>query len=91
MVDESMAAEIAERDRLIHTLANLSLLTTPGNSSAGNSGFTTKKVRLRDSLLRMNGEIAENADWRETEIYARAIRLAELAVKEWPHPQPVGQ
>jgi hypothetical protein len=86
VADENMAAEIAGRDRLIHTLANLSLLTPPGNSSAGNSSFETKKARLRDSLLRMNCEIADNLDWRETEIYARAKTLAELAVKEWPEP-----
>jgi hypothetical protein len=86
VTDESMAAEIAERDRLIHTLANLSLLTPPGNASAGNSSFKTKKTRLRDSLLRMNCEIADNPEWRETEIYARAKTLAELAVKEWPAP-----
>jgi hypothetical protein len=86
VADESMASEIAERDRLIYTLANLSLLTPPGNSSAGNSSFETKKVRLRDSLLRMNCEIADNSKWSETEIYARAKTLAELAVKEWPAP-----
>jgi hypothetical protein len=51
-----MVAEIAERDRLIHTLANLSLLTPPGNSSAGNASFEMKKTRLRDSLLRMSAQ-----------------------------------
>jgi hypothetical protein len=86
VADESMAAEIAERDRLIHTLANLSLLTPPGNSSASNSSFETKKTRLRDSLLRMNCEIAEKSDWQETEIYARAKTLAAVAVNEWPAP-----
>jgi hypothetical protein len=49
--DEAMAHEIAERNALIHTLANLSLLTPPGNSAASNADFDSKRPRLRDALL----------------------------------------
>lgn len=84
--DEAMAEEIATRDRLIHTLANLSLLTPPGNSSAGNASFEMKKGRLRDSLLRMNAEVADNASWQEPEIHLRARKLASLATKVWYGP-----
>ena len=84
--DEAMASEIAERNRLIHTLGNLSLLTPPANASASNSNFEGKKPRLVDALLRMNQEIAKQTQWGETEIRNRAKELAHLAVKIWPAP-----
>ncbi|HEY1938768.1 MAG TPA: HNH endonuclease family protein [Candidatus Angelobacter sp.] len=62
-VDEAMATEIADRNRLIHTLANLFLLTPPANSSAGNASFEAKKPRLLDALLRMNLDIAQQPEW----------------------------
>lgn len=85
-VDEAMALEMTERNRLIHTLANLSLLTTPANSSAGNSNFDAKKPRLLDALLRMNLEIAKEPVWGESQIRERAKMLANQAVKLWPAP-----
>jgi uncharacterized protein with ParB-like and HNH nuclease domain len=84
--DEAMAAEIAERNRLIHTLGNLSLLTPPANASASNSAFEEKKPRLVDALLRMNQDIAKQTHWGEPEIRNRAKELAQLAVRIWPVP-----
>jgi hypothetical protein len=84
--DEAMANEMAERNRLIHTLANLSLLTPPANSSAGNSNFEAKKPRLLDALLRMNLDIAKEQEWGENQIRERAKVLADQAVKIWPAP-----
>jgi hypothetical protein len=84
--DESMAFEISERYRLIHTLANLSLLTPPANSSAGNGSFESKKPRLMDALLSMNLEIAKCTTWDENAIKSRGARLADLAVSIWPAP-----
>lgn len=89
--DESMAFEIRERNRIIHTLANLSLLTPPGNASASNGDFESKKHRLRDALLRMNLDIANCPQWTEKEISNRAIRLANLAVEIWPSPPKATQ
>ena len=88
--DEGMAAEMAERNRLIHTLGNLSLLTPPGNASASNSTFEEKKPRLSDALLRMNYEIAQKAEWTETEIKNRGKDLAAIAVRLWPAPGAQG-
>jgi hypothetical protein len=79
-----MALEISERYRLIHTLANLSLLTPPANSSDGNANFESKKLRLMDALLSMNLEIAQCPMWDENEINLRAARLADLAISIWP-------
>jgi hypothetical protein len=85
-VDELMALEITERNRLIHTLANLSLLTPPANASAGNADFDSKRPRLEDALLRMNLDIAKSEKWDEEEIRARGIQLAAKAVQLWPAP-----
>jgi uncharacterized protein with ParB-like and HNH nuclease domain len=85
-VDDAMAMEMTERNRLIHTLANLSLLTPPANSSAGNSNFEAKKPRLLDALLRMNLDIAQQSEWGENQIKKRAKVLADLAVRIWPAP-----
>jgi uncharacterized protein with ParB-like and HNH nuclease domain len=90
-VDEAMAIEMTERNRLIHTLANLSLLTPPANSSAGNFNFETKRPRLMDALLRMNLEIAKQAKWSETQIKERAKTLADLAIRIWPAPSIVAR
>jgi len=84
--DEAMAAEILERNRLIHTLGNLSLLTPPGNASASNSSFEEKKPRLLDALLRMNRDIAQQPQWGEKEIKDRGKELAQVAVIIWPAP-----
>ena len=85
-VDEAMANEIAVRRGLIHTLGNLSLLTPPANASAGNGSFEDKKPRLRDSLLRINSDVASAEKWKEGEIRARAEKLANLALRVWPAP-----
>lgn len=42
--DEAMDFEIRERNRVIHTLANLSLLTFPANASASNGDFESKNL-----------------------------------------------
>jgi hypothetical protein len=80
-------AEIERRDRLKHTLGNLTLLTAPANAEALNYGFTRKLERLRLSLLRLNQEIAREEQWDEGAIQRRAARLADLAVALWPAPQ----
>lgn len=88
--DEAMAAEILERNRLVHTLGNLSLLTPPANASASNSSFEEKKPRLLDALLRMNHDIAKQTQWSEEEIKDRGRELARMAVMIWPAPSAGG-
>jgi hypothetical protein len=80
-------AEIERRDRLKHTLGNLTLLTSPANAEALNYGFARKLERLKLSLLRLNQEIAREEQWDEGAIQRRAARLADLAVAIWPAPQ----
>ncbi|TWA85158.1 uncharacterized protein DUF1524 [Azospirillum brasilense] len=84
--DESMLQAIATRDRLKHTLGNLTLSTRPGNSVMSNGDFAAKKPLLAESLLALNNQISKEAVWGEPQISARADALAGLAVAVWPGP-----
>jgi hypothetical protein len=77
---------IDERQGLKHTLGNLTLLTPPANTEAKNYGFERKCTRLRNSLLAMNQDIAEQRQWSDTEIRQRGERLGRIATRIWPAP-----
>ena len=87
---ESQLRLIEAREALKHTLGNLTLLTGARNPSLGNLSFETKREALRQSLLRLNREIAdppnctEKVTWTEESIQGRGNRLAVLACKIWP-------
>ena len=90
--DDAMRTAIEERDRLKHTLGNLTLLTPAENPSISNGPYVgqpsgNKRDRLRRSLLKLNHEIADSDHWDETCIRVRADRLATLAKTVWPPPQ----
>jgi len=74
------------RERLIHTLGNLTLVTVPANSAASNAAYAEKRPWLAKSLLAMNSEIIESTIWSEQEILARGIALGDVAVEVWPAP-----
>jgi len=75
------------RDRLLHTLGNLTL--TGYNSEYSDRPFVQKrdmKGGFAQSPLYLNSELGTLGDWNADEIESRAKRLAELAVKVWPAP-----
>lgn len=85
-VDEEMAVAMRHRDVHRHRLGNLTLVTTPLNSSMQNQGFDAKRERLGKSLMALNTTIAESSAWDESAIAKRCSDLANLAVEIWPHP-----
>lgn len=85
-VDDGMRAAIAERDRIKHTLGNLTLVTGANNPSMGKHAFTRKRERLQSSLLKLNQEIARETHWDEAIIRHRSARLTAHALKLWPGP-----
>ena len=87
-MSESQLKLIAEREALKHRLGNLTLLTDARNPSLGNLDFAAKQVKLRESLLKLNHEIAEMPNWTEERIRTRAARLSDLAIKIWPAIDP---
>lgn len=82
--DQAMLEAISARERIIHTLGNLTLITVPGNIVASNSAFEAKREWLKKSLLALNLEVLERPAWNEGEIEARAARLGDLAIQVWP-------
>ena len=82
--DHDMLQAISARERLIHTLGNLTLITVPGNIVASNSAFAAKGEWLKKSLLALNLEVLERPAWDEVEIETRAASLGDLAIQIWP-------
>lgn len=78
-----------ERDRIIHTLGNLTLVTRPLNSTMSNAPWIGKKEELKDhSTLFLNKDLVNDTErviWDEIAIEDRAHELYLAATKVWPH------
>ena len=84
--DEETRNQVLARERAVHTLGNLTLVTGPANTAASNADFQKKKDLLSKSLLAMNAEIIERSIWSEDDILTRGSVLGEVAVELWPAP-----
>jgi hypothetical protein len=92
--DSSAAAN--ERERLIHTFGNLTLLTKKLNPSVSNGAWTRIDAQavdkgkraeiLRHSNLGLNSMLFDCEAWDESAIQARGASLFKAAKKLWPHP-----
>jgi hypothetical protein len=82
-----------ERDALIHTFGNLTLLTGRLNSKLSNaawSGESGKRTTLEvHDVLIMNREIVKNwsEGWTDAAIRNRSDELAKLIIEIWPAPE----
>ncbi|WP_354301920.1 MULTISPECIES: DUF262 domain-containing protein [unclassified Sphingomonas] len=88
--DASALGKTVRRNRLKHSLGNLTLLTRPLNSLQSNAGWNEKRALLLDpergSLLVLNKEVTVAGDWNEAAIETRGAALFEVAVVIWPFP-----
>ena len=85
--DESTVGQIVRRNRLMHSIGNLSLVTPSFNSRLGNKGFTIKRTEFAEqSVLMLNKDIAKETDWDEQKIEMRSKHISELAKEIWPVP-----
>ncbi|MCY4302321.1 MAG: DUF262 domain-containing protein [Aestuariivita sp.] len=76
--------DTSNRRSLVHTLGNLTLLTSGLNRSSGNSKFSTKKEKFEEhTSLFLNKWFTKRDSWTETEILERSEHLFEKAVKIW--------
>jgi hypothetical protein len=78
------------RDRIKHTLGNLTLITGKLNTSASNGAWAVKKDALRDhSVLRLNWSLLKTdpADWDEDAIARRTSQLTDRLLEIWPGPE----
>ena len=84
-VDEDAA--VYQRNTLIHTIGNLTLVTQKLNSSLSNSPWEHKRDGLQEhSVLLLNNELMSESAWNEESIRSRSRRLADLVCEVWPGP-----
>lgn len=82
----------AGRERIIHTLGNLTLLTGSLNSKVSNgpwAGTTGKRQALRaHDVLLLNRDIDDQANeqWSDEAVRARTQKLAQSVIDVWPVP-----
>lgn len=81
-----------ERDQLVHTLGNLTLLTGRLNSKLSNgpwSGDNGKRTALEDhDVLLLNRELVKSkVRWTEDSIRARTTQLSKIICDIWPVPE----
>lgn len=83
---DARAAE--RRERMIHTMGNLTLVNTSLNSTLKNAPWDRKKRTLADhSVLFLNKQLVNDGPqvWDEDAIEERARQLCEIAISVWPH------
>jgi len=86
--DEAKAA--ANRDRIIHTMGNLTLANGRLNTSLSNRPWEEKRAELHDHItLFLNKDLVKEPEWDEERIEARGRQLAQVACKVWPHADGV--
>lgn len=76
-----------ERDRLVHTIGNLTMVSKRLNPSLSNSEWCEKRRGLEEhSVLHLNRELLANdeLDWHEGTIRARGETLAQMVCGIWP-------
>ena len=80
-------AEAQEREQLIHTFGNLTLLTQPLNSSVGNGSYQDKQPAIvEQSTLVSNRYFFDIPQWDVDEIRARGRWQFDSARRIWRRP-----
>lgn len=83
---EKMTAE-TERDQCINKMGNLTLITSPLNSSLSHGDFAAKLPALRShASLALNRELNDYDHWDEACVTARGTLLFEIAKSVWKPP-----
>ena len=76
-----------ERNRIVHTIGNLTLVTQSLNSALSNDRWEVKREELlKHSVLNLNSELRNEGHWDEEAIRARSRRMARLIADCWPGP-----
>ena len=76
-----------ERNQLVHTIGNLTLVTQKLNSTLSNAPWANKRdALLKHAVLKLNGELVSRSSWDDDSIRNRSKRLAKLVTECWPGP-----
>ena len=79
----------SERDHLVQSLGNLTLLTSRLNSRVSNGPWDGKRLALKGhDVLKLNMNLldAAGSSWTEDAIRARTGRLIDAIIEIWPVP-----
>ncbi len=77
-----------EREKVLNTVGNLTLLTKKLNPSVSNGPWERKQRSiLKHSMLQLNQQLRDENAWSEGRILARAKALFKLALEIWPRPK----
>lgn len=89
MTEEDKAGKyhiIQNRNKILHTIGNLTILTSSLNPSVRNSSFDVKKSALANhSTVLLNTYFQSKSDWAEDEIVNRSKFLYEHAKTIWAY------
>ena len=78
--------QIEKRNKILHSIGNLTLLTSSMNPAISNSSFRDKQEELaKQSTLKLNTYFIDLEDWNESAILERSINLIESITKIWPY------
>lgn len=76
----------AQRDRLLHTIGNLTLVTQKLNLALSNAPWAEKSGTIdKYSILRLKESVTSEEVWDEETIRERSRYLAKVAAEVWPH------
>lgn len=79
-----------QRNQLVHTVGNLTLVAQRLNSTVSNAPWERKRGTLEEhSVLLLNRRLLDefgNVAWDEQTIVARSRRMAALVAEVWPGP-----
>jgi hypothetical protein len=79
--------EIQEREALLHTIGNLTLLTSSLNPAVSNGPWEEKRPEiLNHSALALNRSLMDKDTWNEDRIRERGEALFKVAREIWPPP-----
>ena len=85
-LESEQAAE--ERDRILHTMGNLTLLNKKLNPAVSNGTWEDKWPEiLKHTLLQINKDLEEYLKWDEATIRIRGEKLFDTARSVWPRPR----
>lgn len=86
--DEPRDKAYAGREKLVHTMGNLTLLTKVLNPGVSNLAWVDKRAAItKHSALALNREFHTFPDWNEETIRERANQMFKYARELWPNPQ----
>ena len=90
LTDDERELRRSTRNRMIHTIGNLTLTDGRLNSALSNAPWESKREALaKHSVLLLNNRLlteSEGKDWDEDFIQARSRRMAKLVTEVWPGP-----